>query len=65
MTSGSGKKMRKQKGLGAARMADKRAPHLRKGGKSHGAKPKVYSQRLNSKIKLISFHFKVKALIAT
>ena len=51
-THGSGRKMRKQKGMGAARMGDKRAPHLSKGGKAHGAKPKVYSYPLNAKIKL-------------
>jgi len=44
--------MRKQKGMGMARMGDKRAPHLFKGGKAHGAKPKVYSYPLNAKIKL-------------
>jgi len=52
MTHGSGRKMRPQKGQGKARMGDKRAPHLRKGGKAHGAKPKVYSYPLNAKIKL-------------
>ena len=38
--------------MGAARIGDKRAPHLFKGGKAHGAKPKVYSFPLNAKIKL-------------
>ena len=52
MTHGSGRKMRKQKGSGQARMGDKRAPHLYKGGKVHGAKPKVYSYTLNAKIKI-------------
>ena len=52
MTAGSGAKMRPQKKSGRARMGDKRAPHLKKGGKSHGAKPKVYSINLNAKIKL-------------
>jgi large subunit ribosomal protein L4 len=52
MTAGSKKKMRPQKKTGSARMGDKRAPHLHKGGKVHGAKPKVYSTYLNSKIKL-------------
>lgn len=52
MTAGSGKKIRAQKKTGAARLGDRRAPHLRKGGKVHGAKPMVYSQHLNSKIKL-------------
>ena len=52
MTAGSGKKMRAQKKTGSARMGDKRAPHLRKGGKAHGAKAKIYSYHLNAKIKL-------------
>jgi large subunit ribosomal protein L4 len=52
MTAGSGRKMRPQKGTGKARLGDKRAPRLRKGGKAHGAKPVVYSFHLNSKIKL-------------
>ena len=33
-------------------MGDKRAPHLKKGGKAHGAKAMIYSFTLNSKIKL-------------
>jgi large subunit ribosomal protein L4 len=52
MTAGSGKKMREQKKTGKARMGDKRAPRLRKGGKAHGAKPVIYSFHLNAKIKL-------------
>lgn len=44
--------MRPQKKMGMARQGDKRAPHLKKGGKAHGAKPMVYSTFLNSKIKL-------------
>ena len=44
--------MHAQKGQGRARQGDKRAPHLYKGGKAHGAKPKVYSFPLNAKIKL-------------
>lgn len=40
-------------------MGDKRAPHLWKGGKAHGAKPKVFSFHLNSKIKLAA----LKALL--
>ena len=52
MTSGSGRKIRPQKKMGAARLGDKRAPHLAKGGKAHGAKPMVYSTYLNSKVKL-------------
>lgn len=52
MTSGSGAKMRPQKKSGRARMGDKRAPHLRKGGKVHGSKPVIYSTFLKSKVKL-------------
>ena len=52
MTYGSGRKCRPQKGQGKARQGDSRAPHLRKGGKAHGAKPMVYSYPLNSKIKI-------------
>lgn len=52
MTSGSGAKMRPQKKSGRARMGEKRAPHLKKGGKAHGKKPKIYSYPLNAKIKL-------------
>jgi large subunit ribosomal protein L4 len=44
--------MRKQKGMGMARMGSKRAPHLFKGGKAHGAKPRVFSYPLNAKIKI-------------
>lgn len=35
-----------------ARIGKKRAPGKHKGGKAHGAKPKVYSFHLNDKIKL-------------
>lgn len=59
MTAGSGKKVRAQKKGGVARMGDKRAPHLWKGGKAHGSKPKIYSKNLNAKIKLAA----LKALL--
>ena len=52
MTVGSNRKMRPQKGSGQARMSDKRAPHLHKGGKAHGQKAKVYSYPLNTKVKI-------------
>lgn len=51
-TSGSGAKPRPQKGQGVARLGKKRAPGKAKGGKAHGAKPKIYSFHLNDKIKL-------------
>jgi large subunit ribosomal protein L4 len=59
-TAGSGKKMRNQKKTGQARIGDKRAPHLKKGGKAHGAKAKIYSYPLNAKIKLAG----LKALLS-
>lgn len=58
-TAGSGKKMRAQKKGGVARLGGKRAPHLWKGGKAHGAKAMIYSYRLNAKIKLAA----LKALL--
>lgn len=51
--SGSGLKMRPQKKSGRARQGDKRAPHLKKGGKAHGAKPVEYYYPLNEKIRLL------------
>eukprot|EP01104_Vermistella_antarctica_P020200 TRINITY_DN853_c0_g1_i1.p2 TRINITY_DN853_c0_g1~~TRINITY_DN853_c0_g1_i1.p2 ORF type:complete len:436 (+),score=101.56 TRINITY_DN853_c0_g1_i1:69-1310(+) len=49
--SGSGRKMRPQKGGGVARQGDKRAPHMRTGGKAHGPKPRDYSYPLPVKVK--------------
>ena len=51
--SGSNAKMRPQKKSGRARQGDKRAPHLWKGGKAHGAKPVDYTFPLNEKIRLL------------
>jgi large subunit ribosomal protein L4 len=56
--------MRPQKGMGVARMGSKRAPHLYKGGKAHGAKPKVYSFTLNAKIKLNALKALLSAKLA-
>jgi large subunit ribosomal protein L4 len=64
MTHGSRKKMRPQKGQGTARMGDKRAPHLFKGGKAHGAKAKVYSYPLNAKIKINALKALLSAKLA-
>ncbi len=51
--SGSNAKMRPQKKSGRARQGDKRAPHLWKGGKAHGAKPVDYTYPLNEKVRLL------------
>ena len=64
MTAGSGAKMRAQKKSGRARMGDKRAPHLKKGGKAHGSKPKIYSFPLNAKIKLKALYSLLSAKLA-
>ena len=52
--SGSGKKMRPQKKSGRARQGDKRAPHLKKGGKAHGPKPMDYTFPINEKLRLLA-----------
>lgn len=52
--SGSGAKMRPQKKSGRARQGDKRAPHLWKGGKAHGAKPVDYTYPINEKVRLLA-----------
>jgi large subunit ribosomal protein L4 len=51
--AGSGAKMIPQKKSGRARQGDKRAPHLWKGGKAHGAKPMDYTYPLNEKVRLL------------
>ena len=56
--------MRPQKGQGSARMGERRAPHLFKGGKAHGAKAKVYSYPLNAKIKLNALKALLSAKLA-
>ena len=53
-----------QKGMGRARQGDKRAPHLFKGGKAHGAKPRVYSYPLNAKIKIQALKSLLSAKLA-
>lgn len=53
--SGSGKKMRPQKGSGRARAGHKRAAHWRGGAKAHGPKGVVqdYTTKLNKKVRKI------------
>jgi large subunit ribosomal protein L4 len=64
MTHGSRIKMRPQKGQGTARMGDKRAPHLMKGGKAHGSKAVIYSFHLNAKIKINALKALLSAKLA-
>jgi len=51
--SGSGRKLRQQKGLGRARVGHSRPPHFRGGAKAHGPKGVLqdYTTRLNKKVR--------------
>jgi len=48
--SGSGRKVRPQKGSGRARAGHSRPPHWKGGVKAHGPKPRDYSFKLNKKV---------------
>lgn len=52
---GSGVKIRRQKGTGRSRQGDKRTPHMRGGGVSHGPKPRDYGQNTPKKMKRAAF----------
>ncbi|MGB1247332.1 MAG: 50S ribosomal protein L4 [Chitinophagales bacterium] len=51
---GSRKKLRKQKGSGAARVGDIKNPLFRGGGRVFGPKPRDYSFKLNKKVKVLA-----------
>jgi len=51
---GSRRKLRKQKGAGAARIGDIKSPMLRGGGRAFGPKPRDYSFKLNKKVKRLA-----------
>jgi len=51
---GSRRKLRKQKGAGAARIGDIKSPILRGGGRAFGPKPRDYSFKLNKKVKRLA-----------
>lgn len=51
---GSRRKIRKQKGSGAARVGDIKNPLFRGGGRVFGPKPRKYSFKLNKKVKLLA-----------
>jgi large subunit ribosomal protein L4 len=52
---GSGVKIRRQKGTGRSRQGDKRTPHMRGGGISHGPKPRDYGQNTPRKMRQAAF----------
>lgn len=51
---GSTRKLRRQKGTGAARIGDIKSPILRGGGIIFGPKPRDYSFKLNKKVKRLA-----------
>jgi len=52
--TGSRKKIRKQKGTGAARAGDIKNPIYRGGGRVFGPKPRTYSTKLNKKMRQLA-----------
>ena len=51
---GSRRKLRKQKGSGAARVGDIKNPIFRGGGRAFGPKPRKYNLKLNKKVKWLA-----------
>ncbi|MEA3451010.1 MAG: 50S ribosomal protein L4 [Bacteroidota bacterium] len=51
---GSTKKLRKQKGSGAARIGSVKSPLLRGGGRAFGPRPRDYELKLNKKLKKLA-----------
>ena len=51
---GSTKKLKKQKGSGAARYGDIKSPIFRGGGRIFGPKPRYYGFKLNKKVKAVA-----------
>lgn len=51
---GSGKKIHRQKGLGAGRVGDKKAVQRRGGGVVFGPKPRSYNKKVNRKTKRLA-----------
>ena len=52
--TGSRRKIRKQKGSGAARVGDIKNPLFRGGGRVFGPRPRCYDQKINKKVKLLA-----------
>lgn len=59
--SGSGKKVRQQKGTGMARAGHKRPPHWRGGVKAHGPRGKIqiYETKLNKKVRKLGLRIAI------
>lgn len=52
--AGSRRKIRKQKGSGAARVGDIKNPLFRGGGRVFGPRPRTYDFKLNKKVKILA-----------
>ena len=52
--TGSRRKIRKQKGSGAARVGDIKNPLFRGGGRVFGPRPRSYDQKINKKVKRLA-----------
>ena len=52
--SGSTRKLRKQKGIGSARVGSVKSPIFKGGGRVFGPKPRDYSFKLNKKLKKVA-----------
>ena len=61
---GSTRKIRRQKGLGAARQGGIRAPHHRHGGISFGPKPRSYKQALPKRVRRLAIRSALSAKAA-
>ena len=59
--AGSGVKPAAQKGRGAARQGNKRAPQRKGGAKAHGVVPRSMSFPINSKLRLQAFKIMLSA----
>ena len=59
--SGSGKKPVPQKGRGAARQGNKRAPQRSAGGKAHGPVPRDLTEKINGKLRLKAIQIMLSA----
>lgn len=60
---GSTRKIRRQKGLGAARQGGIRAPHHRHGGISFGPKPRSFKQDLPKRVRRLAIRSAISAKV--
>ncbi len=61
---GSTIKIRRQKGLGAARQGSRRAPHHRHGGIAFGPKPRSFRQALPKRVRRLAIRSAISAKVA-